>query len=98
MVEIGGRDVTQLPPAARGVAMVFQSYALFPHLNVAENIVFGLKARGVAKAERARRLERAAAMLGIGASAGAAGPASFPAGSSSGWRSGARSWRRRRCA
>src|SRR6202046_2153132 len=46
-VEIGGRDVTSLPPASRGVAMVFQSYALFPHLNVAENIVFGLKARSV---------------------------------------------------
>ncbi|CAH2600589.1 sn-glycerol-3-phosphate import ATP-binding protein UgpC [Rhodovastum atsumiense] len=65
-VEIGGRDVTALPPAQRGVAMVFQSYALFPHLNVAENIVFGLKARSVPKPERARRLERAAAILGIG--------------------------------
>ena len=65
-VEIGGRDVTHLPPARRGVAMVFQSYALFPHLDVAENIVFGLKARGVPKPERARRLERAAAILGIG--------------------------------
>ena len=66
MWKSAGGDVTLLPPAARGVAMVFQSYALFPHLNVAENIVFGLKARGVAKAERGRRLERAAAMLGIG--------------------------------
>jgi sn-glycerol 3-phosphate transport system ATP-binding protein len=65
-VEIGGRDVTNLPPAARGVAMVFQSYALFPHLNVAENIVFGLKARRVAPPERARRLARAAEILGIG--------------------------------
>ena len=65
-VEIGGRDVTNLPPAARGVAMVFQSYALFPHLNVAENIVFGLRARSVAKAERARRLARAVEILGIG--------------------------------
>ena len=65
-VEIGGRDVTALPPAQRGVAMVFQSYALFPHLNVAENIAFGLRARGVAKAERAKRLERAAGILGIG--------------------------------
>jgi sn-glycerol 3-phosphate transport system ATP-binding protein len=65
-VEIGGRDVTHLPPAQRGVAMVFQSYALFPHLDVAENIMFGLKARSVAKPERARRLERAAAILGIG--------------------------------
>jgi len=55
-----------LPPAARGVAMVFQSYALFPHLTVAENILFGLKARRVAPAERARRLDRAVEMLGIG--------------------------------
>ena len=65
-VEIGGRDVTHLPPAARGVAMVFQSYALFPHLSVAENILFGLKARRVAAAERVRRLDRAVEMLGIG--------------------------------
>ncbi len=66
VIEIGGRDVTALPPAARGVAMVFQSYALFPHLNVAENIVFGLKARSVPKADRARRLDRAVEILGIG--------------------------------
>ena len=65
-VEIAGRDVTDLPPAARGVAMVFQSYALFPHLTVAENIVFGLKARRVPAAERARRLARAVEILGIG--------------------------------
>jgi len=66
-VEIGGRDVTNLPPAGRGVAMVFQSYALFPHLTVAENIVFGLKARRVPPAERARRLDRAVEILGVGA-------------------------------
>ena len=65
-VEIGGRDVTALPPAERGVAMVFQSYALFPHLSVAENILFGLKARSVPKPERARRLDRAVEILGIG--------------------------------
>lgn len=65
-VEIGGRDVTDIPPAARGIAMVFQSYALFPHLNVRENILFGLKARAVAKTERTRRLAEAAEMLGIG--------------------------------
>ena len=47
--------------------MVFQSYALFPHLTVAENIVFGLKARRVPPTERARRLERAVEILGIGA-------------------------------
>ncbi len=66
-VEIGGRDVTNLPPASRGVAMVFQSYALFPHLSVSENIQFGLKARSVPPAERARRLDRAVEILGIGA-------------------------------
>jgi sn-glycerol 3-phosphate transport system ATP-binding protein len=65
VVEIGGRDVTHQPPAQRGIAMVFQSYALFPHLTVAENIVFGLKARHVAIAERARRLDRAVEILGI---------------------------------
>jgi sn-glycerol 3-phosphate transport system ATP-binding protein len=65
-VEIAGRDVTAVPPAARGVAMVFQSYALFPHLNVAENLVFGLRARRVRAPERTRRLARAVEILGIG--------------------------------
>src|SRR5688572_18689812 len=46
-VRIAGRDVTALPPAARGVAMVFQNYALFPHLTVADNITFGLSVRKV---------------------------------------------------
>src|ERR1700729_2777443 len=64
-IEIAGRDVTNLPQAARGVAMVFQSYALFPHLSVAENIVFGLKARRVPSPERALRLARATEILGI---------------------------------
>ena len=64
-VFIGDADVTALPPAARGVAMVFQSYALFPHLSVAENIVFGLKVRKVETGERARRLGRVAALLGL---------------------------------
>lgn len=47
---IGGRHI--IAPAARGVAMVFQSYALFPHLNVAENVLFGLTARGVSRDRR----------------------------------------------
>ena len=51
---IGDRDVTRLPPAARNIAMVFQSYALFPHLTVAENILFGLRVRKVPAGERAR--------------------------------------------
>jgi len=62
---IGDADVTALPPARRGIAMVFQSYALFPHLSVAENIVFGLKVRGVEDEERARRLVRVAELLGL---------------------------------
>src|SRR5262249_56569953 len=64
-ITIAGRDVTHLPPAQRNVAMVFQSYALFPHLSVAENIVFGLKVRHVAPAERAKRLQRVAGLLGL---------------------------------
>ncbi|TQF76976.1 ABC transporter ATP-binding protein [Elioraea sp. Yellowstone] len=64
-VLLGGRDVTGLPPKERGVAMVFQNYALFPHLSVAENIVFGLRARGAPRAEREARLARAAGMLGL---------------------------------
>ena len=62
---IGGIDVTGLPPAQRRIAMVFQSYALFPHLSVAENILFGLRVRRVPAVERARRLTRVAALLGL---------------------------------
>jgi len=62
---LDGRDVTSLPPAGRGIAMVFQSYALFPHLSVAENIVFGLRARHDPGAERQRRLAATAEMLGL---------------------------------
>ena len=64
-IEIGGRDVTNLPPDQRHISMVFQSYALFPHLNAAENIVFGLKVRGVARGERDERLARVAALTGL---------------------------------
>jgi sn-glycerol 3-phosphate transport system ATP-binding protein len=64
-VLIDGRDVTHLPPAQRGVAMVFQNYALFPHLNVAENIGFGLSVRKVPAAEAAKRLADAAELLGL---------------------------------
>ena len=64
-VFIAGRDVTNLPPSQRNVAMVFQSYALFPHLSVAENIVFGLKVRKVEPAAMAGRLKRVAELLGL---------------------------------
>ncbi len=65
VIRIGGREVTHLPPAARNVSMVFQSYALFPHLTVDENIVFGLKVRKIPPAERRRRLDRAVELLGL---------------------------------
>src|SRR6478609_12068147 len=55
-ITIAGRDVTHLPPAARAISMVFQSYALFPHLTVAENILFGLRVRRVGAAECDARL------------------------------------------
>jgi sn-glycerol 3-phosphate transport system ATP-binding protein len=64
-VMIGGADVTHLTPAERRIAMVFQSYALFPHLSVAENIVFGLRVRRVSRAERDARLKRVADMVGL---------------------------------
>ena len=62
---IAGRDVTHLPPSQRSIAMVFQSYALFPHLPVAENIVFGLKVRKVSSADVATRLKKVADLLGL---------------------------------
>ena len=62
---IGGVRVNEMPAAARGVAMVFQNYALFPHLSVRENILFGLKVRRVGKADREQRLADAAELLGL---------------------------------
>jgi sn-glycerol 3-phosphate transport system ATP-binding protein len=64
-IRIDGRDVTRLPPAQRNIAMVFQSYALFPHLDVAENIVFGLRVRDIPAGERDRRLAQVADLLGL---------------------------------
>ncbi|MGH8904649.1 MAG: ABC transporter ATP-binding protein [Egibacteraceae bacterium] len=65
-VLIGGRPMTGLPPRARQIAMVFQSYALYPHKTVLANIVFPLKAVRMDKAERRRKAEWAANLLGIG--------------------------------
>ena len=64
-VDIGGHNVTHLDPAKRGVSMVFQSYALFPHLDVRENILFGLKVRRVESREQESRLIEAARMVGL---------------------------------
>ena len=64
-VFVDGQDVTNTPPAQRGISMVFQNYALFPHLNVADNIGFGLSVRKVEPAEAARRLQATAELLGL---------------------------------
>ena len=64
-VLIGGKSVTHLPPRARNVSMVFQSYALYPNMSVEENIAFPLKARGVPAAERATKVAWAVGIMGI---------------------------------
>jgi multiple sugar transport system ATP-binding protein len=64
-IYIGGRDVTDLPPKRRDIAMVFQNYALYPYLDVRANIGFPLKMEGVRKSERERRVTEAAEMLGL---------------------------------
>ncbi|MBM7326336.1 ABC transporter ATP-binding protein, partial [Agrobacterium sp. S2] len=58
-----GETVNRLPPAKRGVAMVFQSYALYPHMTVFENMAFGMKLSGADKEQRKKRVEAAAEML-----------------------------------
>ncbi|ESQ93496.1 ABC transporter ATP-binding protein [Asticcacaulis sp. AC460] len=65
-IHINGRRVDQLAPGARGVAMVFQNYALYPHMTVADNLAFGLKNVGIAKAEIDTRIAEAARILEIG--------------------------------
>jgi multiple sugar transport system ATP-binding protein len=62
---IDGRDVTDLPPRARDVAMVFQTYALYPHMTVRENLGYGLKVRKTPKKEAQKRVEQAAQLLGL---------------------------------
>jgi multiple sugar transport system ATP-binding protein len=64
-ISIGGRDVTDLPPRARDIAMVFQSYALYPHMTVRQNLGYGLKVRKTSKHEIGERVARAAQLLGL---------------------------------
>ena len=64
-IEIGGQEVSHLEPRRRDIAMVFQNYALYPHMSVFENIAFGLKMRGTSKDERRERVERIARILGL---------------------------------
>jgi ABC-type sugar transport system ATPase subunit len=65
-ISIRDRDVTRLPPVERNISMVFQSYALFPHLNVGDNIGFGLVARKVPRVEIGARVREAAELVGCG--------------------------------
>jgi ABC-type Fe3+/spermidine/putrescine transport system ATPase subunit len=69
-VTLGGKDITRVPPERRGFGMVFQHYALFPHMPVEQNVAFGLEARGVSKAERLEKARAALANVGL-AGAGA---------------------------
>ena len=65
-VLLAGRNVTALPPAQRGTAMMFQSYALFPHLSARDNVAFGLRMRGIGKAERLSRAEKFLELVHLG--------------------------------
>ena len=65
-VVIGGRDMTLVPPYRRDVGMIFQSYALFPHLDVRRNVEYGLSVRKVARAERAARVAKAIELVSLG--------------------------------
>ncbi|MEI4470483.1 ABC transporter ATP-binding protein [Frigidibacter sp. MR17.24] len=64
-ITVGGQDVTRLRPNQRSIGMVFQAYALFPNLTVADNVGFGLKVKGVPRAERAPRIARMLEMIGL---------------------------------
>src|SRR5580704_4330674 len=64
-ISLDGRDLTKIKPAARGLGIVFQSYALFPHLTAAQNVAFGLEMRGVAKPQQVKRVDEALALVGL---------------------------------
>jgi putative spermidine/putrescine transport system ATP-binding protein len=65
-IRLAGKDVTAVPPHRRNLGMVFQNYALFPHLSVSDNVGFGLSIRGVERSEAARRVKRALEMVRLG--------------------------------
>nr|WP_246231211.1 ABC transporter ATP-binding protein [Mycolicibacterium sediminis] len=69
-VRLAGRDVTDLPPAKRGIGVVLQSYALFPHMRVTDNVAFGLRSQRVPRAQVAGRVAEALDMVGMSAYAG----------------------------
>jgi putative spermidine/putrescine transport system ATP-binding protein len=69
-IRVAGQDITELPPHRRNIGMVFQSYALFPHLTVTDNVGFGLRMRHVANTQRHSRVARALEMVGLAALGG----------------------------
>ncbi|CAN5614777.1 ABC transporter ATP-binding protein [soil metagenome] len=69
-VLVGDRDISRLPPQKRGFGMVFQHYALFPHMSVEQNVAFGLEARGVSKKARLEKARAALAGVGLGGAGG----------------------------
>jgi putative spermidine/putrescine transport system ATP-binding protein len=90
-ITLDGKPINNIPPHKRGIGMVFQNYALFPHMTVAENLAFPLEVRKMGKPEREEKVKRALDMVQMGAFAGRA-RRSFRAGSSSASR-----WRARWC-
>ena len=66
-IRLEGRDLLAVKPSRRGLGIVFQSYALFPHMTVAENVAFGLEMQGIAAAERARRVAETLELVGLAA-------------------------------
>jgi multiple sugar transport system ATP-binding protein len=95
-VLIGGRDMTEVAPAARGIAMVFQSYALYPHMTVYDNMAFALKLAGLPQAEIRAKVTQAALSCASSRCC-CASRRNCPAASASGWRSAERSCASRRC-
>ena len=85
-IDIGGRVVNALEPAERDIAMVFQNYALYPHMSVYDNMAYGLKIAKVPKAEIDVRVKKAAEHPGTGRHCSSASRASCPAASASAWR------------
>src|ERR1700710_1477377 len=64
-ITIGGRDVTGLDPSERDIAMVFQNYALYPHMSVFDNMAYGLRIRGLSRGDITRKVDEAATLLGL---------------------------------
>ncbi len=95
-LRIGGARVNELPPKGRDIAMVFQNYALYPHMSVARNMGFALKMAKLPKAEIDRRVREAASILDLDRRTSSAAPASSPAASASASRWAARSCASRR--